>query len=60
MAKRQIEIAEKEGAGFVAHGVTGKGNDQVRFELTCYALNPGIHQSDSSMGAIRNFWGQFV
>ncbi|MCB0287555.1 MAG: argininosuccinate synthase, partial [Calditrichaeota bacterium] len=42
LAKRQIEIAEKEGAGFVAHGATGKGNDQVRFEMTCYALNPGI------------------
>ncbi|MBD3210908.1 argininosuccinate synthase [Candidatus Micrarchaeota archaeon] len=42
IAKRQIEIAEKEGAGYVAHGATGKGNDQVRFELTYYALNPGI------------------
>ncbi len=42
LAKRQVEIAEKEGAGFVAHGATGKGNDQVRFELTCYALNPEI------------------
>ena len=42
IAKKQIEIAEKEGAGAVAHGATGKGNDQVRFELTYYALNPGI------------------
>jgi argininosuccinate synthase len=42
IAKRQIEIAEKEGADAVAHGATGKGNDQVRFELTYYALNPGI------------------
>ncbi len=42
LAKRQIEIAEKEGAQFVAHGSTGKGNDQVRFELTYYALNPDI------------------
>ncbi len=42
LAKRQVEIAEKEGAGFIAHGATGKGNDQVRFELTCFALNPEI------------------
>lgn len=42
IAKRQIEIAGKEGADAVAHGATGKGNDQVRFELTCYALNPSI------------------
>jgi len=40
IAKRQIEIAEKEGAEAVAHGATGKGNDQVRFELTYYALKP--------------------
>ncbi len=42
LAKAQIEIAEKENAEFVAHGATGKGNDQVRFELAYYALNPGI------------------
>lgn len=42
IAKRQIEIAEKEGAQFVSHGATGKGNDQVRFELSYYALNPEI------------------
>ncbi|MFN2454406.1 MAG: argininosuccinate synthase [Pyrinomonadaceae bacterium] len=42
IAKRQIEIARKEGADAVAHGATGKGNDQVRFELTYYALEPGI------------------
>ena len=42
IAKRQIEIAMKEGADAVSHGATGKGNDQVRFELTYYALNPGI------------------
>jgi argininosuccinate synthase len=42
LAKKQIEIAEKEGAGYVAHGATGKGNDQVRFELAYYALNPNI------------------
>lgn len=42
IAKKQIEIAEKEGAEAVAHGATGKGNDQVRFELTYYALKPDI------------------
>lgn len=42
IAKRQIEIAEKEGAEAVSHGATGKGNDQVRFEMTYYALNPDI------------------
>jgi len=40
LAKRQVEIAEMEGADGVAHGCTGKGNDQVRFELTYKALNP--------------------
>lgn len=42
IAKRQIEIAIKENAEFVAHGATGKGNDQVRFELSYYALKPDI------------------
>jgi argininosuccinate synthase len=42
IAKRQIEIAREVGADAVAHGATGKGNDQVRFELTYYALNPSI------------------
>jgi argininosuccinate synthase len=42
IAKRQIEIAQREGADAVAHGATGKGNDQVRFELTYYALQPNI------------------
>ena len=42
IAKRQIEIATLEGAGYVSHGSTGKGNDQVRFELAYYALNPKI------------------
>jgi argininosuccinate synthase len=42
IAKRQIEIARMEGADAVAHGATGKGNDQVRFELTYYALEPDI------------------
>jgi argininosuccinate synthase len=42
IAKRQIEIAEKVGADAVCHGATGKGNDQVRFELAYYALNPAI------------------
>ena len=42
IAKKQIEIAAKEGAEAVAHGATGKGNDQVRFELTYYALKPDV------------------
>ena len=42
IAKRQIEIARAEGADAVSHGATGKGNDQVRFELTYYALEPNI------------------
>ena len=42
IAKRQIEIAKMENAGTVSHGATGKGNDQVRFELTYYALDPRI------------------
>lgn len=42
ISKRQVEIAAKEGAEFVSHGATGKGNDQVRFELAYYALNPDI------------------
>jgi argininosuccinate synthase len=43
IAKRQIEIAAETGADAVSHGATGKGNDQVRFELGYYALNPDIH-----------------
>jgi argininosuccinate synthase len=42
IAKRQMEIAKIEGADAVSHGATGKGNDQVRFELTYYHFNPGI------------------
>jgi argininosuccinate synthase len=42
IARRQVEIAELEGADAVAHGCTGKGNDQVRFELTYKALNPHL------------------
>jgi argininosuccinate synthase len=42
IAKRQIEIARQVGADAVCHGATGKGNDQVRFELTYYALEPNI------------------
>src|SRR6266508_2206599 len=42
IAKRQIEIARRKNADAVAHGATGKGNDQVRFELTYYALQPDI------------------
>ena len=42
IAKRLVEIAEKTGADAISHGATGKGNDQVRFELGAYALKPGI------------------
>jgi argininosuccinate synthase len=42
ISQRQIEIAAKEEAEYVSHGATGKGNDQVRFELAYYALNPKI------------------
>ena len=42
ISKRLIEIARETGADAVAHGATGKGNDQVRFELSAYALDPGI------------------
>src|SRR5213593_2848284 len=42
IAKKQIEIAQREGARAVSHGATEKGNDQVRFELTYYALDPHI------------------
>jgi len=42
IAKYQIMIAAQENAEFVSHGATGKGNDQVRFELSYYALNPKI------------------
>ena len=42
IAKRMVEIAKQTGAQAVCHGATGKGNDQVRFELGAYALNPNI------------------
>ena len=42
IAKRQVEIAQQEGANMVSHGATGKGNDQVRFELTFMALDPNL------------------
>uniref|UniRef100_A0A8C6YKJ9 Argininosuccinate synthase n=1 Tax=Nothoprocta perdicaria TaxID=30464 RepID=A0A8C6YKJ9_NOTPE len=42
IARRLVGIARRERAAYVAHGATGKGNDQVRFELSCYALCPGI------------------
>ena len=42
IAKRLVEIARKTGADAISHGATGKGNDQVRFELSAYALNPNI------------------
>ena len=43
IAKRLIEIANETGADAISHGATGKGNDQVRFELGAYALRPDIH-----------------
>uniref|UniRef100_A0A8C1PAA9 Argininosuccinate synthase n=1 Tax=Cyprinus carpio TaxID=7962 RepID=A0A8C1PAA9_CYPCA len=42
IARRQVQIARQERAQYVSHGATGKGNDQVRFELTCYALYPQV------------------
>ena len=42
IAKRLVEIAQETGADAISHGATGKGNDQVRFELAAYALAPGI------------------
>ncbi|KAM9820654.1 argininosuccinate synthase [Neosynchiropus ocellatus] len=42
IGRKLVEIARKEGAEYVSHGATGKGNDQVRFELTCYALYPEV------------------
>ena len=42
ISKRLVEIAQETGADAIAHGATGKGNDQVRFELSAYALNPDI------------------
>lgn len=43
ISKRMIEIANETGADAISHGATGKGNDQVRFELAAYALKPGVH-----------------
>lgn len=43
IAKRMVEIANETGADAISHGATGKGNDQVRFELGAYALKPGVH-----------------
>lgn len=54
IAKKHIEIAQKEKASYVSHGATGKGNDQVRFELSFYALDPGIKVF--ALGKCRNFW----
>lgn len=57
IAKYQIEVAEQEGAAYVAHGATGKGNDQVRFELSYYALKPDIKIISPWKNA--EFLGQF-
>ncbi len=60
IAQRQIEIAEQVGADAVAHGATGKGNDQVRFELSYYALKPDIKiiapGANGTSPAARNCW----
>ncbi len=53
IAKKQIEIAEKVGADAVAHGATGKGNDQVRFELAYYALKPDVAPDPDRQGQAR-------
>ena len=58
IAKRQIEIAEMEGADYVSHGATGKGNDQVRFELGYYALKPDI--TVLAPWKMQNFLDQFI
>ena len=42
IAKRLVEVAKAENAEYICHGATGKGNDQIRFELSAYALNPDI------------------
>lgn len=42
ISKHLVEVARKEGAEYICHGATGKGNDQIRFELSAYALNPAI------------------
>ncbi len=42
ISKRLVEVAKEEGAEYICHGATGKGNDQIRFELSAYALNPSI------------------
>lgn len=42
ISRNMVEVAKKEGANFISHGATGKGNDQIRFELSCYALMPGV------------------
>ena len=57
IAKRQIEIADIEKAEYVSHGATGKGNDQVRFELSYYALNPKIRVL--APWKMRNFLDEF-
>jgi argininosuccinate synthase len=58
IAKRLVEIARETKADAIAHGATGKGNDQVRFELSAYALNPDIRHDD--LGAFpRELTGRF-
>ena len=60
ISKRQIEIAKEVGADAVCHGATGKGNDQVRFELGYYALNPDINQTRAeAMAATIDYFSAF-
>ncbi|KAK2535168.1 Ass1, partial [Columba livia] len=59
IARKLVDIAQREGAQYVAHGATGKGNDQVRFELTCYALCPNIkvrHPKSSRGDSLLGSW----
>lgn len=49
IAKGIIEVARSNGASFISHGATGKGNDQVRFELTCASLDPSIKVTSISL-----------
>ena len=53
IARRLVEIAAETGAAAIAHGATGKGNDQVRLELGAYALNPG-HQGDRALAGVES------
>ena len=55
ISKRLVEIAEEEGADAIAHGATGKGNDQIRFEIGSYSLNPEIQVICSTCNYFSNY-----